>query len=184
MSKLFDFSVIREKSLFHWANQLVFAERIVFWQAGWGVFNDFPILGTGLGNAGYFFPQKLSAFSWALTEIRTLMYQWTALPNIKSLWVRLLAETGIVGFSLFISWLYVLWHSASFLRSQTAGLLKVVGLAGSFVLVSFLIEGFSLDTFALPYYWVSFGLLTAACGMAVRSQRGLFYPRKNRQGEG
>ncbi len=173
MAKLFDFTLIREQSFFHWANQLVFAERIVFWQAGWGVFNDFPILGTGLGNAGYFFPQKLSAFSWALTEIRTLMYQWTSLPNIKSLWVRLLAETGIVGFSLFVSWLYVLWHSAAFLRTQTNRLYQMIGLAGSFVLVAFLLEGFSLDTFALPYYWVAFGFVTAACGLAVQPKKKL-----------
>ena len=172
MARLFDFSLIREQSFFHWANQLVFAERIVFWQAGWEVFNDFPILGTGLGNAGYFFPQKLSAFSWALTEIRTLMYQWTALPNIKSLWVRLLAETGIVGFALFVSWFYVLWHSAAFLRKAKNPLFKMFGMAGSFVLIGFLIEGFSLDTFALPYYWISFGLLTAACEIARRSDLG------------
>lgn len=170
MATLFDFSTIREKSFFHWANQLVFAERIVFWQAGWGIFNDFPILGTGLGNSGYFFPQKLSAFSWALTEIRTLMYQWTSLPNIKSLWVRLLAETGIIGFGLFASWLYVLWHSAAYLRAQTGRMYQMVGLAGSFVLAGFIIEGFSLDTFALPYYWVTFGLLTAACAAVMPAQ--------------
>jgi hypothetical protein len=28
--------------------------------------------------------------------------------------------------------------------------------------IAFLIEGFSLDTFALPYLWVSMGLVTAA----------------------
>jgi O-antigen ligase len=171
MARLFDLSLIREQSFFHWANHLVFAERIVFWQAGWEIFNDFPLMGTGLGNSGYFFPQELSAFSWALTEIRILMYQWTALPNIKSLWVRLLAETGIVGFGLFISWLYVLWHSAVFLRAQNNRLQQMVGLAGSFMLVAFLLEGFSLDTFALPYYWITFGLVTAACGMAMSSRR-------------
>lgn len=171
MARLFDLSLIREQSFFHWANHLVFAERIVFWQAGWEIFNDLPLLGTGLGNSGYFFPQELSAFSWALTEIRILMYQWTALPNIKSLWVRLLAETGIVGFGLFISWLYVLWHSAVFLRAQNNRLQQMVGLAGSFMLVAFMLEGFSLDTFALPYYWITFGLVTAACGMAMSSRR-------------
>jgi O-antigen ligase len=169
MAKLFDFSTIKEYSFLYYANQLVFAERIVFWLAGWEVFNDFPILGVGLGNAGFFFPQKLSAFSWGLTEVRMLVYQWTAPPNIKSLWVRLLAETGILGFAFFVSWWYVLWKSGRFLLSQKDRLLRTIGMAGLFVLIGFIIEGFSVDTFALPYFWVSFGLLTAACDLARHS---------------
>lgn len=166
MQKIFDFSVLKEESFIYYANQLVFAERLIFWQAGWNIFNDHPILGVGLGNAGYFFPEKLSAFSWALTEIRTLLYRQTALPNIKSLWVRLLAETGIVGFALFVVWCYLLWQSAQFLRRQRQPLYRMLGMAGSFALIGLLIEGFSLDTFALPYFWISFGLLSAGCEMA------------------
>lgn len=180
MQSLFDFSTLREKSFFHYANQLVFAERIVFWQAGWEIFNDYPLLGVGPGNSGFFFPQKLSAFSWSLTEIRTLNYQWTALPNIKSLWIRLLAETGLAGFAFFASWWYLLWQSAAYLRrryfenllahADGERLISTIGLAGSFVLIGFLIEGFSLDTFALPYFWISFGLLTAACRLGWRQK--------------
>jgi hypothetical protein len=163
MAKLFDLTALREQSFLHYANQLVFAERIVFWQAGWQVFNDHPLIGVGLGNAGFYFPETLSPFSWALTEVRMLMYRWTSLPNIKSLWVRILAETGLVGFAFFVSWCYVLWQSARFLTQQPDRMMRALGLAGSFVLVGLLIEGFSVDTFALPYYWVSLGLVTAAC---------------------
>ena len=166
MQKLFDITALREQSFLHYANQLVFAERIVFWQAGWEVFNDHPLLGVGLGNAGFYFPEKLSAFSWALTEVRMLMYHWTTLPNIKSLWVRMLAETGVVGFAFFVSWCYVLWMSARFLTHQPDRLMRALGLAGCFVLVGLIIEGFSVDTFALPYYWVTLGLVTAACESA------------------
>lgn len=183
MAGLFDFSAIKEQSFLHWANKNVFAERIVFWQAGWEIFNDYPILGVGPGNAGYFFPQKLSAFSLALTEVRTLLYQWTNLPNIKSLWVRLLAENGMVGFGLFLSWVYVLWRSAQFLSIRRDPLLKMVGLAGSFVLVGFIIEGFSIDTFALPYYWFSFGLLTTACDIARRASASTTSVRLAEAGE-
>jgi len=170
MARLFDFSTIGEFSFIYYANQLVFAERIVFWQTGWKIFSDFPVLGVGLGNAGFFFPLKLSAFSWGLTEVRTLAYQWTATPNIKSLWVRLLAETGIAGFALFISWWYILWKSGRFLLAHKGRFYKMAGLTGAFVLVGFIVEGFSLDTFALPYYWISFALLASACEQARRSQ--------------
>jgi O-antigen ligase len=171
MRRLFDFSALREQSFIHYANQLVFAERIVFWQAGWEVYNDYPLLGVGPGNAGFFFPKKLSAFSWALTEVRTLMYQWSTLPNIKSLWIRLLAETGIIGFVCFLCWLYVLWHAAraAFSDRETGSkLVPAAGLAGMLGLAAFVVEGFSLDTFALPYYWILFGMATAACQWSRR----------------
>jgi hypothetical protein len=40
-----------------------------------------------------------------------------------------------------------------------------VGLAGMFVLVGLLTEGFSVDTFGLPYYWVALGLVAGACSI-------------------
>ena len=99
------------------------------------------------------------------------MYHLDAIPNIKSLWVRLLAETGIVGAAFFAAWYSSLWQSARFVFASTDRFLRAAGLFGMFVLVGILIEGFSVDTFALPYYWVSFGLLTAASQCAWASAR-------------
>ena len=160
MKSIFNVSSLSDFSLLQYANQLVFAERLVFWETGWNIFNDYPIFGVGLGNAGFFFSQKLSFYAWGLTETRTNMYHLSSIPNIKSLWVRLLAETGVFGMGMFLSWLYVIYASALRLYRRT-GLAGTVGLAGFFVLVGLLTEGFSIDSFALPYYWVSFGLVTA-----------------------
>jgi hypothetical protein len=160
MKTIFNISALRDFSLLQYANQLVFAERVAFWETGWNIFNDYPLFGVGLGNAGYFFSEKLSYFAWGLTEIRTLMFHLNTLSNIKSLWIRLLAETGIFGFAFFISWLYVMLASALRLMKKP-GLAGTVGFAGLFVLVGMLSEGFSVDTFALPYFWVSFGIVTA-----------------------
>jgi hypothetical protein len=38
----------------------------------------------------------------------------------------------------------------------------MIGWSGLFVLVAYIIEGFSTDTFALPYLWVSLGIVSAA----------------------
>jgi hypothetical protein len=40
-------------------------------------------------------------------------------------------------------------------------LLRMSGLAGQLLLISFIVEGFSIDSFALPYFWFSAGLLSA-----------------------
>jgi hypothetical protein len=163
MRTMFDLTALRKGSLATYANQLVFAERVIFWEAGWNTFNDYPVLGVGLGNLGFFFPEKLSAYSWGLTEVRTILYQWGSLPNSKSLWVRLLAETGFVGSGLFFSFLFVTAVAAvSLLKRKGVG--AAVGLAGIFVLTGLLTEGFSIDTFALPYFWVTFALVAGLAG--------------------
>jgi O-Antigen ligase len=151
-------------------NYLAFAERYVYWVGGWNIFNLHPILGVGLGNAGLFFQRELPAYSWNLPEVMQVYYRSSALPNIKSLWVRLLAETGIAGFASFIAWLYVMLRSSWFVRLSKNPLLRTIGWGGLFVLIAFSIEGFSTDTFALPYVWISLGIVSAA-GALIRNSK-------------
>lgn len=143
-------------------NYLEFAERYVYWVGGWNIFNLHPILGVGLGNAGFYFQNQLPAYGWSLPEVMDAYYRSAELPNIKSLWVRLLAETGVAGFSAFIAWFYVLFRLSWFIRLSKKPLFRMIGWSGLFVLVAYIIEGFSTDTFALPYLWVSLGIVSAA----------------------
>ncbi|HSV86059.1 MAG TPA: hypothetical protein VLH85_05755, partial [Levilinea sp.] len=116
----------------------------------------------GLGNAGFYFPQTLSQYAWTQFEVRDLVYRSDILLNIKSLWVRLLAETGIAGFAFFTAWIYLMWMTARNLLRARWRTGRQLALAGQLIVVAFLLEGFSLDTFALPYLWVSLGLVTSA----------------------
>jgi hypothetical protein len=176
MQTMFDLTALRSGSFAEYANQLIFAERVIYWETGWAIFNDFPWLGVGLGNSGFYFPQKLSAYSWGLTEVRQILFEWDTLPNSKSLWVRLPAETGIFGTGFFLSWLYLCAVSAvSLLRRKDLG--GTLGLAGVFVLIGLLSEGISLDTFALPYFWVMFALVAASAARQANSNPKNLTPR-------
>jgi len=162
-------SAFDENSLFYLGIRFAFLERTVYWMDGWHIFNDFPILGVGLGNAGFYFMSHLPAVGWSSIEVRAVAYLNDSLPNIKSIWYRLLAETGIVGFSLFVGWLLVLWYSTgASLRSQN-NTIKTVALAGRLAILAFIMEGFSIDTFGLPYLFVITGL-AASAGMIYRIQ--------------
>ncbi len=162
MAQVFDVEALRDGSLAKYANQLLFAERLLYWEAGWEVFEQHPLLGVGPNNSGLFFPQTLDAFAWGLDEVRTIFYEWDSVPNPKNLWVRILAETGLVGFAMFLSWLVLIGLSARQLFRHSDALGKWVGLAGVLALAALLVEGFSLDTYALPYWWMMCGLVTAA----------------------
>lgn len=147
-------------NLVQFADRLIFGERVAFWITGLEIFSSYPWLGVGLNNAGFFFPENMPVFAWSVVESHKMYYS-TALPNTLSLWIRLLAETGVLGFGLFASWLVIQWKlAASLLRSQDA-LLRTAGLAGQLVIAALLFEGMSVDTFAFPYYWLSLGWMGA-----------------------
>jgi Na+-transporting methylmalonyl-CoA/oxaloacetate decarboxylase gamma subunit len=163
-----------ENSLFLLGLRFAFLERTVYWMDGWHIFNDYPVLGVGLGNAGYSFISHLPGIGWSSIEVRAVVYQNESMPNIKSVWFRLLAETGILGFSLFVTWLLGLWSSARrSLRSQDATL-KTIALAGQLTLLAYIFEGFSVDTFGLPYLFIMAGLVASA-GMIYRRQVSVVY---------
>ena len=165
MRELFRFTFQSDNPILSYASQLTFAARLVYWQAGWGVFSEHPWLGVGLGNAGFYFLDKMSNYAWGLMEVRDLFFRSGSLLNIKSVWVRLLAETGIAGFAFFVSWYYLLWQSTHFARRSGEKLIRSLTLAGQLALIGLLAEGFSVDSFAFPYLWVSTGLATAACSI-------------------
>lgn len=162
MKDLFTFSSAQQNALLEYAHRLNFDTRLVYWQAAWNTFNDYPWMGVGLGNVGFFFPEKLGSFAWKLVEVRNLIYRSSVLLNSKSLWLRLLAETGLIGFSIFTGWLASLWAAAETRDKAKLTCVSMLSLFGRFVLLALLIEGFSVDSFALPYIWVALGLATAA----------------------
>ena len=161
MENLFQFNFGHDNPLLSYFNELSFGERVVYWLAGWNIFTEHPILGVGLGNAGYYFPKAITPYGWNLIEVRQLMYRSSNLMNTKSLWVRLLAETGIIGFSFFCGWLYSMLMNFARKASSQKKIVSVYATAGIFVLCALIAEGFSIDSFAMPYLWIGVGLASA-----------------------
>ena len=161
MRSMFQIDLSRPDAILYFAERLTFASRVVYWQAGWEIFNRFPIFGVGLGNAGYFFPQVLPPYAWKLVEVRDLIFRSEVLLNIKSLWVRLLAECGIAGFSVFIGMLYFITRQAVLTWRQSDRQLRTIGLMGVLVVIGLIFEAFSIDSFGLPYIWIALGLASS-----------------------
>jgi len=145
------------------ANRVAFAERLVYWRTAFSAFEAHPVFGVGLGNAGFYFETSVPAYGYTLTEIKTVLTPGNPnFPNPKNLWIRLLAETGLFGFSAYLAWILVVGGCAWSLFSRGSGLARTLGLVGVLAISSQLVEGFSLDTFALPQIWIINGLITVA----------------------
>ena len=169
MKEIVGLLTLDQNTLITVSHRFIFLERMVYWLNGWNVFNQYPWLGVGLGNAGFFFPKLAPAIGWATFEIRNVLFYLTQLPNVKSLWFRLLAETGLVGFSVFLSWFYILFQSSRFSQHHQNAAIKTFAFAGPLALLAFIGEGFSIDSFAMPYFWVIAGLI-AAIAMISRGE--------------
>lgn len=162
MVKLFDLERYKQFGFLGWASQLGVAERVVFWLAAYQVYLLHPLLGVGLGGAGFFFPEVLPDFGFRLPEIVRVLMSDSFIPNAKNLWVRLLSETGIIGFICFVLWLFVVLRAAVDLEKRSQPVIyRFIGMFGKLSLLALLVEGFSTDTFGLPYYWLVFGLVVA-----------------------
>jgi hypothetical protein len=150
------------EAIFNVADRLSFAERVVYWTTAFRTFGEYPILGVGPGNAGFYFEENLPAYGYQLTEIRRVIEtQNYGFPNPKNLWVKILAEDGIVGFSAYFVWIVMLTIAALAAWRKVGGFAAVIGLAAFMTLIGQLIEGFSLDSYALPNLWIMLGMLTA-----------------------
>jgi len=80
----------------------------------------------------------------------------------KNLFVRVLAETGLVGFAVFVGFLWVILAEAIRLWVSADEEEQFWGRAGVLGFVAACLVGFSTDSFAMPNMWVLFGLVTAA----------------------
>jgi hypothetical protein len=112
------------------ARGLAFLERTVYWFGGWNVFADYPF-GVGLGNAGFYIIDRLNSIGYGSYEIRNILYQSDSLMNTKSFWVRLLAETGFIGFGIYLTWLYLLWRNSTLIQNSRNPMMQIIGLGAS-----------------------------------------------------
>ncbi len=134
--------------------------RAAYNWAGMGVYGEHPWLGVGLGASGFYMYDNLP--DWALTTVPEIARQLNPsnrlYPNPKNMYVRILAESGLLGFSLFLAFLFgLLGDALSFLRRP--GLYRFLGIAGLCSWLAVSLYNFTQDSFATPNLWVNLGIL-------------------------
>ena len=123
-------------------------------------FDEYPLAGVGLGASGFYIYQNLP--DWALTTVSEIARQLDPTnklyPNPKNIYVRLLAETGLIGFVLFLVFqLGVLGDALNALRGT--GLFRMLGIAGLFAWLAISLYNLTQDSLATPNIWLIPGIL-------------------------
>lgn len=133
-------------------------------QSRWGAWTaaahtavEQPVLGCGLGLAPWGVVRHLP--SWCVAS-NPEVEAWLdpspgPLPNPKNLWLRLAAETGILGLTAWI--LFLGWH----LRRGLSGGIRLAVLTGA-AAGALLIDGLTIDSFALPSQWIVLAYIASA----------------------
>jgi len=133
-----------------------------------GAYDESPWFGVGLGASGFYIYDHLP--DWSMTMVpeiaRQLSPENRLYPNPKNMYARLLAETGLIGFFLFIAFQFSLLGDVLTLLQKKNVLMRYVAVAGLFSWFAILIYNSTQDSFAIPNIWINFGVLV---GMTVFS---------------
>ncbi|MBI4301470.1 MAG: O-antigen ligase family protein, partial [Chloroflexi bacterium] len=81
------------RGVFATSQNWAIVERMAYWQAAAEMFRDHPLLGVGIGNFGYFYPQYALP-DWDIPAIHAHNY-----------YLNLLAEVGVVGLAAYLGFL-------------------------------------------------------------------------------
>ena len=128
---------------------------------------EHPWTGVGLGASGFYIYSHLP--DWTLTTVpeiaRQLSPESTLYPNPKNLYVRLLAETGLIGFFLFLALQFSLLGDALIAFRQKLPMARYLGIAAVFTWLALIFYNMTQDSLAIPNLWINLGMLVGIVGL-------------------
>lgn len=141
--------------------------------AALNTFQEAPWTGVGLGASGFYIYANLP--DWSLTFVPEIAKQLSVggnpesslYPNPKNLYARLLAESGVIGFFLFLAFQFHILGdilSLAFVKETWA---RFALLAGCAAWLAICFGNFTQDSFATPNLWIVPGILV---GLAAGSK--------------
>jgi O-antigen ligase len=137
-------------------------------------YEDHPWTGVGLGGSGLYMYSRLP--DWALTTVpeiaRQLSPESGLYPNPKNLYLRLLAETGILGLLLYLAFQSSLLGDAVQALRRGAASWRFLGIAGLCTWLALLFYNLMQDSFATPNLWLNLGILAGVAGVGRQADAG------------
>jgi len=162
-------------SLEGYLSHLGFDARLVYAQAAYNTYRAYPITGVGLGNYAFYFEEMLPYRPIGETPEILLMTTpemgRDRLITSKNFYLRIMAETGILGTITFLTFVMVNLGYALYLRLSPKKEWQYWGTASLCGLIAFALCALTFDSFVIPDMWVIFGLITAAIRVATHENQ-------------
>lgn len=174
---------VKGGSLRDYFEYLGFGPRLMYAEAAYTTYEAHPVLGVGLGNYAFFvketLPYRPLAPSPEILRILTPDIGRNRLVTAKNFYLRILAETGLVGAAAFLAFLCAILGCVLFLWYSVERNQNFLGKAGILAMVAFAIAAISYDSFAIPNMWVNFGLISAAAVIVANTESPKSQPVEN-----
>ncbi len=138
------------------------------------IFLTHPWTGVGLGASGFYMYGNLP--EWALTRLPEIAWHLDPgarlFPNPKNIYLRLLAETGLSGFIIFLTfYLAILSDILSVLHSsQENAFRRFLGVAGLFTWLAVGMLNLTQDSLAIPRMWINLGMVIGVARTWMRKR--------------
>ena len=146
--------------------------RVAYIWGSMGAYQDHPWTGVGLGSSGFYIYNNLP--DWVMTTVpeiaRQLSPDNTLYPNPKNLYVRLLSETGLIGFFLFIAFQFSILGDALTALNQRSAVWRYIGIASVFTWLALIFYNMTQDSFAIPNLWINLGILVGLSMITINSR--------------
>ncbi len=126
------------------------------------IFIENPIIGVGFGQQSFHARDKYP--EWA-TNKNYEFELWYLNDSIKSfppgynMYTRLLAETGIIGFFIFVLFLILLVYQSKKLIKHQDGIKKTLSIVLLVSFIGFIINWMQIDSFRIYGFWICLALL-------------------------
>jgi O-antigen ligase len=135
--------------------------RVAYIWGSMGAYQEHPWTGVGLGSSGFYIYNNLP--DWVMTTVpeiaRQLSPDNTLYPNPKNLYIRLLSETGLIGFFLFFAFQFSILGDALTALNQKSAVWRYIGIASVFTWLALIFYNMTQDSFAIPNLWINLGIL-------------------------
>ena len=128
------------------------------------VFKEHPIVGVGLGQQAYY--SKYHYPPWAATSNYEFKL-WYKNPNVRNfppgynLYIRILAENGIIGFLIFALIIATTLYKSIQLYFKKDLIKNILGVVLTISIVGIAINWLQIDTYRLYGFWLFLAILYA-----------------------
>ena len=132
-------------------------ERYVLMRTGLSVFRAHPLAGVGLGNFGFYY----TTYRYPIApSIPTDSHHW---PITHNMYIQILAEMGLIGFSVFCIFLWFLFRDTYVICVQKDSRTMIGALQTGFLasLAGMLVQFLTMSGFRLSHFWFVVGMLIA-----------------------